>query len=435
MNRRTVLRGLLGGAAATVALPFLESLAGKGARAACGTSPKRFVLFFWGNGIQLARWIPLDDGPDFTLPEQLAPLAPVKDRIAFITGFEVKTGNSDAHHSGPAGLLSGRAPIDKGGGDWTFAGPSLDQLIAGAVGGDTLFRSLEVGVQPGVLGMSHNGPDSINPPESDPAKLFERLFGASFRMPGEHVPPDPRLALRRSVLDAVMADARALTRRLGPVDRARLDQHLTGVRELELRIARLQEAPRDLAACVRPEPPPALEPVDGRPPMSERARVVADLTAMALACDQTRVVSVWYSDPLSDVLYPGTSAGHHQLTHDEPGDQPQVNGIVLGIMSDLAYLVEALRRVPEGDGSLLDSTVVLATTDVSEGRTHQIDEYPLILAGTACGALRTGFHYRSKTKENASHLGLSILRAMDVPAATFGAEAGAVDTGLTEIEP
>ena len=168
--------------------------------------------------------------------------------------------------------------------------------------------------------------------------------------------------------------------------------------------------------------------------MTERARVMADLSTMALACDQTRVLSFWYSDPVSDVLYPGSSASHHQLTHDEPGDQPQVNTIVVSIIEDLAYMIGRMRDVTEGEGSLLDSVAMLATTDVSEGRTHQIDEYPIIIAGKACGALRTGFHYRSRTKENTSHVALSLMRAMDVPTASYGVDAGEVDDGLSEIE-
>jgi hypothetical protein len=178
-----------------------------------------------------------------------------------------------------------------------------------------------------------------------------------------------------------------------------------------------------------------LDPIDGRPQMAERARVMADLCTMALACDQTRVLSVWYSDPVSDVLYPDAAAGHHQLTHDEPGDQPQINAIIQGVMTSLAYFVGALQATREGEASLLDSVALLATTDVSEGRTHQIDEYPILLAGNACGALRSGFHYRSRTKESTSHVALSLLRALDLPAADFGVDAALVDTGLSVLEP
>ena len=134
---------------------------------------------------------------------------------------------------------------------------------------------------------------------------------------------------------------------------------------------------------------------------------------MAYACDLTRVMSYWYSDPLNNVLYPAATAGHHQLTHDEPGDQPQVHQIVLDAVDAYAQLVASLSSVQEGDGTLLDHTVLLGTTDVSYGRTHQIDEFPILLAGQCGGALTTGVHYRSATKENTSHVVLSILRAMD----------------------
>ena len=433
LNRRSFLRGLLGGAAVSVALPPFETFMGQKAWAA-SAFPTRFGLFFWGNGIHPERWIPSTTGADWELSEQLAPLAGVKDDITLLTGFEVKLPNTTPHFVGPAGFLSGMPQIIHGPDDETFGGPSLDQLMASQMGGETLYRSLEVAVARGTRGMSHNGPDSVNPPESDPAKLFERLFGGAFRAPGEEPIIDPTLTLRRSVLDSVLADASSLRGRLGAVDKIRLDQHMSSVRDLELRIARLQEDPPSLAACLRPEPPPELPDIEGRQQVGERARVMADLIAMSLACDQTRVVSLWYSDPLSDLLYPSTTAGHHQLTHDEPGDQPQVNSVVLEIVDAYAYLVDALRNIPEGDGTLLDHCAILGTTDVSEGRTHQIDEYPILLAGQANGALKTGFHYRSATKQNASHVPLTLLRAMGVNAASYGAEDAHVTDGLSEIE-
>ncbi len=435
LSRRTVLRGMLGGTALAMALPPLDAFfdsAGK-AYASNGAFPSRFGLFFWGNGIIPERWVPADDGPDWTLSEQLAPLAEVRRDVTLLSGFEVKTGNPIAHVSGPAGLLTGTG-LQISGNDHTFAGPSLDQIIAAAIGGDTRFRSLEVGVEPGVSGLSHNGPGSVNPPETDPVALFERLFGAGFRAQGEEPIIDPRLALRRSVLDSVMDDATRLRTRLGAVDHARLDQHFEAVRDLELRIARLQEDPPALAACGRPAAVEPISDIDGRPQMGERARIISDLVTMAFACDLTRVLSYWYSNPLSDVLYPAATAGHHQLTHDEPGDQPQVHEIVVSIVQGYAQLVSALRAIPEGDGTLLDNTILLGTTDVSYGRTHQIDEFPMLIAGTGCGRLKTGFHYRSTTNENTSLVSLSILQAMGVQVPEFGVDAGRVDRGLSEIE-
>ena len=195
--------------------------------------------------------------------------------------------------------------------------------------------------------------------------------------------PDPRLGLRRSVLDAIVNDFRDFKKGLGQADSQRLDQHLTGIRDLERRIARLEEAPADLAACTRPDRPTEdFESVDGRPQLSARNRALCDVAVMALACDQTRVVSNFITKPLTNLLLAGASAGHHQLTHDEPDEQPQVHAIIVSIMEELRYFIEALRAIPEGDGTLLDHMVLLATSDVSYGRTHALDEFPLLWRGS-----------------------------------------------------
>jgi hypothetical protein len=142
----------------------------------------------------------------------------------------------------------------------------------------------------------------------------------------------------------------------------------------------------------------------------------------------------YLSDPVSNVLYPGASAGHHNLTHDEGGDQPEVHAITLQLVTELAYLIATLDAVPEGDGTLLDNCVVLGTTEVSLGQTHQIDEIPVVLAGGGCGALRIGTHWRSYTGDNSSSLMLSILRAMDILAPSFGDGDAYTEDGLSEIE-
>jgi len=435
LSRRTFLRGLLGGAAVAIAMPPLNAFfdANGVAYAAGDGFPLRFGTFFWGNGVLPERWVPSSTGTDFELSEQLAPLASVKDRLTVISGMEVKTGNPTAHISGPAGLFTGQG-LQITGSDETFAGPSLDQILAREIGGDTVFRSLEVGVQPGVRSLSYNGPNQPNPAIADPAALFERLFGPSFREPGEEGVVDPTLALRRSVLDVVMDDATRLRDRVGVEDQQRIEQHLDAVRDLELRIARLEEDPPELAACSRPEAPPALPDVEGRPQMSERSRLVTDLVTMAYACDLTRVLSYWYTHPVSDVLFPEATAGHHQLTHDEPGDQPQVHAIVTSIMRDLNYMLSSMAAIPEGDGTLLDNSAILATTDVSYGRTHQIDEYPILIAGSAGGRLRTGLHYRSTSNENTSLVPFTLLNALGVPVSEFGVDAGRVTNGLGAIE-
>lgn len=427
ISRRTVLKGMLGGAAVSVALPRLEAFAADG-------FPKRFGIWFWGNGILPERWVPTGEGTEWTLSEQLAALEPVKSEITVVSGMAVKTGNSIPHGSGPAGMLSGAPLIVRSGDDFTFSTPSIDQVIAAQAGQETRFRSLELGVRPGP-GLSYTGADQRNPPESSPRMLFDRLFGSGFSAPGEEPVVDPKLGLRRSVLDAVIADANRLKGRVSTADRMRLEQHLEGVRDLERRIARLEEDPPSLESCALPGEPEAEYPdVDGRPQLSEINRVMADLTAMALACDQTRVFSYFYTYPVNNLLFPGMPAGHHRLTHDEPGEQPQVNEIVKQIITELSFFLQRLAAVPEGDGTLLDNCAILCTSDTSFGRNHSLDDYPIIIAGTAGGALKKGIHYRSPSGENTSMVLLSLLRAMDLPIAEYGEEAGRVDRGLGAIE-
>ncbi len=432
LSRRALLRGVLGGAAVSVGLPALECmLNGNGTAYAGGQAfPRRFGVWFWGNGVLPTQWVPAAEGAGWAPSPLLMPLAALREKLTVVTGTRVATVNTAPHGSGPAGLLSGD---NLQGGAMTRA--TIDQRIADAVGGETRFRSLETGVQPSMTGLSHSGPGQQNPPETSPFALYQRLFGEGFRAPGEGAMADPRLALRRSVLDAVTGQSTRLQGRLGAADRMRLEQHLDGVRAIESQLARLQENPPNLAACMRPTMPAMDYPdMEGRPDMVARSRVISDLTTMALACDQTRVFFHMYSQPVNNVLYPASRAGHHQLTHDEPGEQPQVAAILGRILTDLAYFLGALDGVREGDGTLLDHSLILCTTDCSYGRTHSLEEYPIVLAGGGSGALRRGTHIRAQG-ENASRVMLSVLQAMGLPAAEYGVGPGRVTEGLGGLLP
>lgn len=435
MSRRTLLRGLLGGTAVAVGLPPLEAFFnGNGTALACGGPiPKRFGLFFWGNGVVPDYWIPAGEGTDYVMSEELAPLESHRSKLTIVTGMEVKVPNSVPHGSGAAGLLSCR-PIQSSDLGDTFAGPSIDQIIAAEIGGETLYPSLQTAAS-ATLGLSYNGPNSRNPAETDPYALYERLFGASFRLPGDEGTVDPKIALRRSVLDAVMGDVSALSTRVSASDRVRLEQHLDGVRELELRLARLEEDPPNLEACAKPaEPTGSFEDVDGRAQISARSRVICDMLAMALACDQTRVFAHYLTEPINNNLFPGASDGHHNLTHDEPSPQPQVHAITVQCVQELAYLLDVLDRVPEADETLLDHCIVLGCSEVSLGRLHSLTDIPLVLAGSGCGSLRTGLHYRSIGAENATSVMLSIVRAMGIAAPSLGSDDAETSSGLSAIE-
>lgn len=445
IHRRTLLKGLLGGSVVTVGLPALEYfydppisvLASSRARADCAAFPKRFGVWFWGNGVLPPRWTPTGSGADYMISDQLRPLEPMRDKITIISGTRLLTANTVPHGSGPSGLLAGgdMSSPDGNASSGTFPGPGIDQIIANTIGDQTRFPSLELGVQRSDSSISFRGPNAMNPPETSPIALFNQIFGAGFREPGEMTEPDPRLALRQSVLDVVNDQAGRLRGRLGASDRRRLDAHLEGIRSIELQIARLQSDPPSLAACMRPESPLDDYPdIDGRPQMALRSDVMADLLAMALACDQTRVFSVMFSQSVNNILFGTHTAGHHQLTHDEPGDQPEVHDIVVSIITSLNGFLTRLNGVAEGDETLLDHSAVLCMSDVSYGRTHSLENYPIVLAGSCCGAFQTGIHYESPGAENACRLSLSLLRAMDVPQASFGTGPAFTTDGLSGVE-
>ncbi len=432
-SRRAVLRGMLQGSAVFLALPILQASMSSRAWACGGGLPKRFGLYFWANGNRPERWTPTGAGTGdrWSLSDELQPLARHKDVLCVPTGLSIRIPNRFPHDSGAGGILAG-APLAQEGLD-SIQGPTIDQLVATGIGRDTLYPSLQTAAT-SFSGLSYSGPNQKHPAEFDPFLLYQRLFGDTFVEPGGEAIVDPRLGLRRSVLDAVSGDLRRLQDRVGAEDRARLEQHLTGVRELETRLARLQEDPPDLEACLRPaEPLPAYPDEAGRPQLTARNKAMADLLAMALACDQTRVFAHYLHQPVSDTLFPGAPAGHHSLTHDEPGNQPEVHAITTFCVERFADLVDSLRAVPEGGGTLLDSCLVMACTEVSEGRTHSLDDMPVVFAGSACGAIRQDHHFQANGA-NASKVLLTVLRAMDIPAAEVGVDEGRVTESLTEIE-
>lgn len=434
LDRRALLRGALGGLGVGLALPLLEAfVSGNGDALASGEAfPKRFGVWFWGNGVgaKPENWVPTGTGTSWQLSPIMAPLAPVQGDITVVSGLRVLTPNDHPHGTGPAGVLTG-ARLDPNG---NFATASLDQLVANEIGGATVNRSIEISVQRADDCLSYSEPGKANPPEHDPATLFDKLFGPTFRQPGDDAGVDPKLGLRRSVLDAVSADSTRLRSRLGASDRARLDQHFDSIRALEQRIAKLEEAPPKLDACRRPDAPLAEYPdVDGRPPMSQISRVMTDMLVMSLACDLERVFHFQFSHPVNNVLFPRATAGHHQLTHDELGEQPMVQDILRQILEEAAYFVQALKSVREGGETLLDHAAVLMMTDCSNGKSHAVDEYPLFLAGTAGGALKKGLHVRT-AGENASKLGFSLLRTFGANVTVFGSDEGRVTDGLGEIE-
>jgi len=424
LGRRRFLRGSLLGAGVTLGLPLLDVFFDNHGEALADGSavPPRFGWWFWGNGVHPERWIPktAGKGEDFVLSEQLAPLTTVKNDVCVVSGTKVGGGNIEAHAAGPAGLFSGTALREFE--QRTYDSMTVDQVIANGLAAPTRYRSLEASAQRDFSAMSTNGPGDVNEPNVDPLSLYQRVFGPGFTAPGEEPVIDPRWALRRSVLSGVREDARALERDLGSHDRQRLEQFFTNVRELELRLERLESDPPQLEGCAVAALPEADYPdVEGSEQVIAKHRAMGEILTLALACGATQVFSFNFSSRTSNIWYPGTDSEHHLLTHNEPGDQPQVHSILLTIMSELAWFIEGLASVVEGDRRLLDNMVLLATTDCSAGRTHSISDYPILLAGSACGKLEMDQHVRADGA-NASSVILTLIRALGIDHPSWGTD-------------
>lgn len=432
LSRRTFLRGAMVGGAAAVGLPLLEAMGPAAARAGGTTPPDRFLLWFFGNGVRPEHWVPAATGAGYPLSAELAPLASVKPWVSVVSGCEIKTA-THPHHSGMTGILTGRRYEQVGTTRdtivSTFASQSVDQLAKDhlplAPGG---FPSLELGVtrfrgtDEGTTfeHLSHNGPNSPNRSEYSASAVYRRLFA----VPVE----DDVLAARRSVLDAVSGHIRALEGRVGRDDRLRLEQHYESVRALETRLGGMG------SACADAGDPGDVVDAGGREQIAEQNQVMSDLATLALSCDLTRVLSMFFSTAGSGVImWPvGAANSLHQVNHDEAPPHATVHAAVTYTMEQLAYFLGRLRDTPEGPSgeSLLDHLSMLVTSELTEGWTHSNRDFPILVVGKGNGRLRGDVHYRSGSLENTSHAVLTALQGAGCDLTSFGADAGYVDRGL-----
>jgi len=371
---------------------YAATPAASAAKTAPAEIPTRFVLWFNGNGIPEKYWIPLETGPDFTMTPCLSPLAPFRKDIHVVTGLDNPAarlpGPGNDHHRSMSALVSGTQFTGRG-----AAGPSIDQVIASRIGGDSRFRSLQLGVSQESFGesiqrnMSWAGYDRALPPEMLPNKLFDRLFGA--RDTGW-------INRKKSILDAVQDDAGALRKSLGRDDQARLDEHLSSVRDVERAIASLPPEYR------RVDPPEADGDMKDWPKIS---RLQSDLLVHALASGQTRVASYMLTkcQGLSRFPWLGyTAARHHDYTHADgkaPGatsadGQRIMRDICRWHVEEFAYLLGKLKATPEGDSNVLDRTCLVYIHEHAEANDHKNNGLSVIVAGHA-GNLQTGRHTRT----------------------------------------
>jgi hypothetical protein len=430
LSRRTVLRGTT----AAIGLPLLEAMVP--ARAAtAGLIRPRTAFLYVPNGVVHDSWKPAAAGRDYALPPSLEPLAPVRDHVSVITGLsQIPTGDRTVvtgHARPTAALLTGTVASK----DDIRAGVSVDQVIAGAIGGDSRLASLELSINGSQLAglcdsgyscvyssvISYRDATTPNPTDNNPRSVFERIFG---RPPGAGPAAAPEAdqaeaAVRRSVLDAVRDDARRLGRTLGAADRRKLDEYLYAVRDLERRVAlRPAEAPADIAVG---------KPAD----FVAHVRLMSELMAMAFRCDATRVCTFMWGNAAGNQTYPwvGVSEGHHELSHhgEVEAKLAKLRKIDRFNVSLFAELVARLAAIPEGEGSLLDHTVVFYGSELGSGNAHTPFDLPVLLAGGAGGRLRPAGHVRLPMDTPLDNLWATLLAAIGTPRPGFGTSSGRIE--------
>lgn len=421
LSRRTMLRGMLGGATVAVALPPLEAmLDANGEAYADGTEmAKQFMTFFFGNGVLLDRWEPAQVGEGWQLSPTLMPLAAVKDYINICTGYSNRCDPRITHHEGitaltgynfvPRNDLPGFAS-DPG-------GPSIDQVIADSIASRvvTPVRSIQVGISKG-FSPADNGvnKDTISnrgqpgnltalPPEPNPQAVWQTLFG-------EFVPkPDDR-ALRLSILDLIKDDLARLRGKLGTLDNQRIDAHLSALGELETKISTLPPA------CEIPGMPTETnsEPVNNEL-ITTITGVMAELVAIAFECDITRVASCMMLPLAGEATFGeiGAPNTHHILSHNAEFSNNALEAYHDGqifIMEKLAQILEVFQSHQDMHGkSLLDTAIVYVTSDCSVGWSHSIRRHPVLLAGTGGGYLKyPGIHSQAVANNPSNPHGNSI---------------------------
>jgi hypothetical protein len=424
MTRRAILRG----AGCAVALPWLESISAFGdSTAPAPAFPKRFAVLFMGNGVNEDHWGSEGSGAEMKLSKTLSPLEPLKHKINVIHGlFDQPATGLGIHPAQTGGLLSG-AKIQKGA--IIRAGITVDQMIANRIGQETPQASLVLACEQPMTGyhetnfsmaysshISWQTPDSPVPVEVYPSLAWDSLF-------------ENRGSLRNvSILDRVMEDAAALSKRISTNDKAKLDEYLTSVREVEQRVEgmrRSKDQAEDLAKS-RNRPALSMErPANGLPEdLREHTRLMCDIIAIAFQTNKTRVASLLLARDLSALYYPFLEVreGHHAASHNNLSDGYE--RISRFHLSQFAYLAAKLDAMPEGDGTVLDHSCLMWLSNMWIGRKHDNSRLPLVLVGGLGGTLKTGrtLDYTQAGDDNRKicSLYLSIMDRMGVTLDRFG---------------
>ena len=428
--RRTMLRGL----GATLALPLLDAMVPAltvTARTAAAPT-RRFGAVFIPMGERPSHWTPKTTGRDFEFSPILQPLESFRDSLTVVSNVDRPLQGTHAVSSGT--WLTGSAPKRTEAEDFV-AGTSLDQIIAQQIGRDTVFTSLEIGTEDltGYVGacdvgyscaymntISWKSPTTPMPLETNPRVVFERMFGR----PGSTEERVARMRQNRSILDSVRGDVSSLERGLGARDRVRLDQYLDHVREIEGRIQRAEkQATTDVILPTAPVGIPDS--------WAEHAGVMFDLMALAWEADLTRVFSFMLNREASQLVFPdiGLSEPWHHVSHH--GNEPEKLAMLVKVniwqISLFGKFLERLRTTPDGDGTLLDHSLVLWGSGMSDSNAHSPLDVPYLQVGKAAGLFTGNKHIAASKGTQLANVMLTVAQRFGAEIDRFGVSTGAVE--------
>ena len=430
LPRRTVLKGL----GTALALPFLDSMvpALTALSKTAAAAVKRFGVFYVPNGMSMPYWSPEQEGPLNELPPTMRSLTAFKDHVLLCGGLDDEAANlvkGGGDHSRSAGTFLTCVPYKLTAGADVYAATSMDPIAARELGKETELTSLELGIESNaMLGSCDGGascaytntvawrtPTTPLPIENNPRAVFERLFGASGT-----TDPKARLARMRrdqSLLDAVNGELKYLGQSLGPGDQVKLDEYVSAVRDAERRIQMAErQNTTELPVVDRPIGTPA--------DYAEHAKLLMDLLALAYQTDLTRISTFMLAREVSSRAYPeiGVSDSHHPLSHhqDRPINLERLHLLNEYHVQQFTHLVKRLAETPEGDGTMLDSTLFLYGTGISDSNTHFHEDLPIALIGGKATGITGGRYIRYPDGTPLANLHMTILEKLGTPVEMFG---------------
>jgi hypothetical protein len=436
LSRRTMLRGL----GAALALPVLDSMIpALSAVANTAAAPvKRLGVFYVPNGMSMPYWFPKSEGPLTDMPATLQSLAAFKDRVLLCGGLADEPANrvkGGGDHARSAGTFLTGVPFKLTSGADVLGSISMDQIAAKELSKETQLASLELGIESNAMLGSCDGGASCAytntiawstettplPIENDPRAVFERLFGTSGST--DRVARLARIEQDRSILDFVGQQINSLQQRIGTGDKVRVTEYLDSVRDVERRIQMAeQQNSRELPVVDQPIGIPA--------DYAQHARLMMDMLALAYQTDLTRVSTFMLAKEVSGRSYPeiGVADSHHPVSHhqDEPAKLERLHKINEYHFRQFAYLVDKLSKLPEGDGSMLDHTLFLYGTGISDSNTHFHDDLPIALVGGKAAGIKGGRYIRYSKGTPLTNLHVTILQNMGVPVEQIGDSTGTV---------